>query len=620
MASTAGQIRPGRYLAFFLFIVVLLYGLVFGTGDHKPTPKLGIDLQGGTRVTLTARTPDGSAPSKESLDQARQIIEDRVNGIGVSGTETVLDGNNIIITVPGEEGEQAKSLGQTAQLRFRAVIGQPRAAQTAPTEESTEPSTDPSTDPSAPSTEPSTPPSAGAGTTAPQGRPAPALAGQPESTDPSAPPTTSTAPPTTDSDGNLDPAILADPMVACPKYKTDVDTYTADVKAGKESEVTTADLIQLGRACRQAATLAPSADGTVQADQNVTEMAMAALDCSKPDPLVGNDDKTKPLVTCDQENLAKYVLGPTFLDGTQISDAGSAPDPQGVGYVVTLDFDSEGGKIWASYTEAHVGEMAAFVLDTKVVSAPEIQGAITGQTQITGGGQGGFKADEAKDLSDVLKYGSLPLSFDSSEAETVSATLGLASLRAGLIAGALGLLLVFVYCLFYYRMLGFLTMLSLVFSGAIVFAVLVLLGRWIGFTLDLAGVAGFIVAIGITADSFVIFFERLKDEIREGRTFRSAVPRAWVRARRTILSADAVMFIAAGVLYALAVGQVRGFAFTLGMSTVLDLVVVFLVTHPLVALASRSKFLSRPSMSGLGAVQRQASERRAAGRTVAKEV
>jgi preprotein translocase subunit SecD len=628
VASSAGQIRPGRYLAFFLFIMVLLYGLVFGTGDHKPTPKLGIDLQGGTRVTLTARTPDGSAPSRESLDQARQIIEDRVNGIGVSGTEVVLDGNNIIITVPGEEGEQAKNLGQTAQLRFRAVLGQPQPAET-PTEtpSSETPSTDPSTDPSAPATDPATdpsaPPTAGDGTTSqPQGRPAPAAAGQPTS-DP-APPDTSTPEtpetPATGDDGELDPAILADPTLACPMYKSDVDTHTADVKAGRESDVTPSRLIQLGRACRQAAQLAPSTDGTVQADPTVQQMAMAALDCSKPDPLVGNDDKTKPLVTCDQEDLAKYVLGPTFLDGTQISDAGSAPDPQGVGYVVTLDFDSEGGKTWADYTAANVGQMAAFVLDTKVVSAPEIQGAITGQTQINGGGQGGFSATEAKDLSDVLKYGSLPLSFDSSEAETVSATLGLASLQAGLIAGALGLLLVFVYCLFYYRMLGFLTVLSLVFSGAVVFAFLVLLGRWIGFTLDLAGVAGFIVAIGITADSFVIFFERLKDEIREGRTFRSAVPRAWVRARRTILSADAVMFIAAGVLYALAVGQVRGFAFTLGMSTVLDLIVVFLVTHPLVALASRSKFLSRPSMSGLGAVQREANERRATGRTVAKEV
>jgi preprotein translocase subunit SecD len=621
VASPSGQIRPGRYLAFFLFIVVLLYGLVFGTGDHKPTPKLGIDLQGGTRVTLTARTETGEAPSREALDQARQIIENRVNGIGVGGTETVLDGNNIIITVPGEEGEQAKTLGQTAQLRFRAVVGQPQAAEV-PTQEQP-PGTEPSTPPSSgaatpPSSGASTPPpSAGAPTSgAPQGRPAPNVAGQPGTTEPSAPPS---APPS-GADQPDDAGALADPLTACSKYKQDVDTYTADVKANRESEVTTASLIQSARACRQSDKLVPSADGTVQADPTVQQAAMAALDCSKPDPLVGNDIADKPLVACDQEGTAKYILGPRFLDGTQISDAGSAPNPEGVGYVVTLDFESEGSRTWADYTEAHVGEMAAFVLDTQVVSAPEIQGAITGQTQITGGGQGGFSSSEAKSLADVLKYGSLPLSFDSSEAETVSATLGLASLRAGLIAGAIGLLLVFVYCLFYYRMLGLLTMLSLALSAVVVFAFLVLLGRWIGFTLDLAGVAGFIVAIGITADSFVIFFERLKDEIREGRTFRSAVPRAWVRARRTILSADAVMFLAAAVLYALAVGQVRGFAFTLGMSTVLDLIVVFLVTHPLVALASKSKFLSSPRMSGLGAVQRQANERRAAGRTVAKEV
>jgi preprotein translocase subunit SecD len=617
VASSAGQIRPGRYLAFFLFIVVLLYGLVFGTGDHKPTPKLGIDLQGGTRVTLTARTLNGDAPSKEALDQARQIIENRVNGIGVTGTEVVLDGSNIIITVPGEEGDQAKNLGQTAQLRFRAVIGQPEPAQPAPTQDQNPPPSDESSAP--PTTEPSSPPSAGNATGTPQGRPAPAVAGQPGTTDPSTPPATgeSTAPPADNGAPNKE--TLADPLSACGQYMQDVDTYSKDVKANRESKITTASLIQLGRACRQAPQLAPSADGTVQPDQTVQQAAMAATDCSKPDPLVGNDDRTKPLVACDQDGTAKYLLGPTFLDGTDISDAGSAPDPQGVGYVVTLDFNSAGNKVWADYTEAHINQMAAFVLDTQVVSAPQIQGAITGQTQITGG-QGGFSADEAKDLSDVLKYGSLPLSFDSSEAETVSATLGLASLRAGLIAGALGLLLVFVYCLFYYRMLGFLTMLSLALSGVIVFAVLVLLGRWIGFSLDLAGVAGFIVAIGITADSFVIFFERLKDEIREGRTFRSAVPRAWVRARRTILSADAVMFLAAAVLYVLAVGTVRGFAFTLGMSTVLDLVVVFFVTHPLVAMASKSKFLSRPGMSGLGSVQRQATERRAAARTVAKEV
>ena len=212
----------------------------------------------------------------------------------------------------------------------------------------------------------------------------------------------------------------------------------------------------------------------------------------------------------------------------------------------------------------------------------------------------------------MLKYGSLPLSFESSEAETVSATLGLTSLRAGLIAGAIGLALVLLYSLLYYRVLGLLTALSLVASGAMVFAILVLLGRYINYTLDLAGIAGLIIGIGTTADSFVVFFERIKDEIREGRSFRSAVPRGWARARKTILSGNAVTFLAAAVLYVLAVGQVKGFAFTLGLTTILDVVVVFLVTWPLVYLASKSPTLAKPAFNGLGAVQQIARERRAA--------
>jgi preprotein translocase subunit SecD len=595
VAPPAGQIRPGRYLAFFLFIVVLLYALVFATPDHKAKPKLGIDLQGGTRVTLTARTENGGAPPKESLDQARQIIETRVNGIGVQGAEVVLDGNNIVITVPGKEGEQAKNLGKTAQLRFREVVGQPVPAQAQPQPQQQQPP--PASTPSQPGS-PSVSPSSGAPQG--QGRPAPKLA---QPTSPTQPPNGSATP--------------ANALQACAQYKQDFTSYSADVKAKRNPKVKPEQLIKLGKACRQAPQLAPSKDGTVQADPNLQQIAMDATTCTKSgvgDPLVGNDDPKLPLVACDQDATAKYILGPSFLEGTQISDANSSVNPQGAGYVVNLDFKSEGSKIWADYTTANVGKQAAFVLDTQVVSAPEIREPITGgSTTISGGGEGGFSPDEARDLAQVLKYGSLPLSFGSSEAETVSATLGLASLQAGLIAGAIGLVLVFVYCFFYYRMLGLLTALSLVGSGVIVFAVLVLLGRWIGFTLDLAGVAGFIVAIGITADSFVVFFERLKDEIREGRTFRSAVPRAWVRARRTILSADAVMFLAAAVLYVLAVGQVKGFAFTLGMSTVLDLVVVFFLTHPLVAIASKSKFLSSPSFSGLGAVQRLASERRARG-------
>ncbi|MFZ0873826.1 MAG: protein translocase subunit SecD, partial [Pseudonocardiaceae bacterium] len=343
-------------------------------------------------------------------------------------------------------------------------------------------------------------------------------------------------------------------------------------------------------------------------DPAVQQQALATLNCAAPNPLRGNDDPNLPLVACDQHHTAKYLLAPAFMSGEQIASASAGPNPSGPGYEVQLRFKHQGEDIWSQYTANNVGKQSAFALDGEVVSAPQIISAIPpGQpTSITGS----FTQAEAQNLANVLKYGSLPLSFQPSESETVSATLGLASLRAGLLAGALGLAVVFVYCLFYYRALGVLTILSLALSGLIVYAALVLLGRWIGFTLDLAGVAGFIVAIGITADSFVIFFERLKDEVRDGRTFRSAVPRAWARARRTILSADAVSFLAAAVLYVLAVGQVKGFAFTLGMSTVLDLVVVFLATHPLVAMASQSRLLSQPGLSGLGAAQRAGAESR----------
>jgi preprotein translocase subunit SecD len=584
VAPPAGQIRPGRYLAFFVAIVAFLYTLVFFTGDRQLTPKLGIDLQGGTRVALTARTETGEPPTRESLDISRQIIETRVNGIGVSGAEVVLDGDTIVITVPGENGERAKELGQTAQLRFRPVVG---SAAAAPQEQQPPATTAPPTSgTSAPATTTPAPPAAGGATTtaAPQGRPAPAAQQ----------PTTPAAPPPSED------------IAKCETYAQLAQKAEADPQSVEDSELITA-----GKACRQNPKLAP-ADGS-QPDQGLQQAALATLNCASTtnDPLVGNDDPKLPLAACDQDGIEKFILGPSFLEGTEISNATATLDPQGVGYLVTVSFHPDGAATWSQYTASHVQERAAFVLDTEVVSAPTIQGAINGDTQITGG-EGGFSQTEATRLSNVLKYGSLPLSFESSEAETVSATLGLASLQAGLIAGGIGLALVFLYCLLYYRLLGLLTILSLVLSGVIVYAFLILLGRWIGFTLDLAGIAGFIIAIGITADSFVIFFERLKDEVRDGRTFRSSVPRAWVRARRTILSADAVSFLAAAVLYVLAVGQVKGFAFTLGMSTVLDLIVVFLVTHPLVALASKSKFLSNPKFSGLGGAQRSATLQRQA--------
>ncbi|MBY4038534.1 protein translocase subunit SecD [Rhodococcus fascians] len=577
MAPSSGSVHPARYLAVFAVLMAAVYALVFFTGDKDPSPKLGIDLQGGTRVTLTARTPDGNAPSQDSLKQAQQIIETRVNGLGVSGSEVVIDGDNLVITVPGDDSSQARTLGQTARLFIRPVVGSvaPSAGQATPGSPQTP------TDPAAPA-DPTTAvdPAAPA---APQSRVFPAQ--DPTTVDPTPAPTTG-APasdaPATDAPTSSDPAENAS--------LSDADRAAqeiADAKALRQSE-----------------------------DQQIQQLAMQSLDCNAADPLAGNDDPALPLVACSTDGTAVYLLGPTIIDGQQIADATSGFDNQQAQFQVSLTFDSEGSNTWAQFTAANLQKQAAFVLDSKVISAPVIQGATPAgsATSITGN----FNAQSASELANTLKYGSLPLSFVSSEAETVSATLGLASLEAGLIAGAIGLALVLVYCLLYYRALGLLTALSLALAGLVVYGILILLGRWISFTLDLAGIAGLIIGIGMTADSFVVFFERIKDEIREGRSFRSAVPRGWARARKTILSGNAVSFIAAAVLYVLAVGQVRGFAFTLGLTTILDVIVVVLVTWPLVNLASKSKFWSKPSVNGLGAVQQIALERkRAANKAVA---
>jgi preprotein translocase subunit SecD len=348
----------------------------------------------------------------------------------------------------------------------------------------------------------------------------------------------------------------------------------------------------------------------------ILALQFQATRCGEEDVLAGNDDPNLPLVTCSEDGTQVYLLDKAIINGEQIANASSGLNQQAGEYVVDLEFKSEAAETWANFTAANVGTQTAFVLDSKVVSAPVINEAIPGgRTQITGQ----FTQDSARELANVLKYGSLPLSFDSSEAETVSASLGLSSMRAGLIAGAVGLAAVLLYSLLYYRALGVLIALSLTASGAMVFAILVLLGRYINYTLDLAGIAGLIIGIGMTADSFVVFFERIKDEIREGRSFRSAVPRGWARARKTIMSGNAVTFLAAAVLYFLAVGQVKGFAFTLGLTTILDIVVVFLVTWPLVYMASKSPLWAKPSLNGLGAVQQIARERRAAAHAAGRE-
>ncbi|WP_019203154.1 protein translocase subunit SecD [Tsukamurella sp. 1534] len=497
----------------FGVLLAVVAGLVFFTGDRKPEPKLGIDLQGGTSVTLQAVTPDGKEPDKEKMEQARDIINERVNGLGVSGSEVQINGSNLIITVPGTDGDQARTLGQTAQLKVRPVLG----------------------------------------------------------------------------------------AIPAPQVNTPAPDMT-DPEAAKKA-------IDEAKATRQ------STDPAVQ------KKAAESLNCNAPsDPIAGNDDADRPLVTCDRPDSSTaaqgqrmvYTLGPAIIDGQSIKNASSGIPQNQAQYVVTLEFTGEASKTWADFTTNNRGKQAAFVLDSRVITAPNINEPITGgQTQISGS----FDSNSAGELASVLKYGSLPLSFKPGTAQTVSATLGFESLKAGLIAGAIGLALVLLYALAYYRALGVLVALSLGLSVLLLVGLLVLLGRWIGYSLDLSGIAGIIIGIGMTADSFVVYFERIKDEIREGRSFRSAVPRGWASARRTIWTGNAVSLLSAGVLYFLAVGDVKGFAFTLGLSTILDVVIVFMVTHPLVDLASRTQFFAKPSMNGLGAVAAIGRERRRATAT-----
>ena len=581
MASSSAPVHPARYLTLFLVLLIGVYLLVFLTGDKQAKAKLGIDLQGGTRVTLTARTPDGSAPTREALNQAQQIISARVNGLGVSGSEVIIDGSNLVITVPGNDSSEARNLGQTARLYIRPVIHVIPAQGQAQQPPADAPPNAPPGGPGAPGLPPVAPAQPGAPVTPPAEQ-APPPAAPAETPAPQPRPYPQEPPPTPAPPRPPGPGAPPAPGAPPPAEKQTLAQRIADEKQLRQS-----------------------------AEQQIQILALQfqATRCNEEDVLAGNDDPNLPLVTCSQDGKQVYLLDKAIIKGEQIKNADSGLDQQRGEYVVTLEFNDEASRIWADFTAANVGTQTAFVLDSKVVSAPQIQEAIPGgRTQITGR----FTADSARELANVLKYGSLPLSFVSSEAQTVSATLGLTSLRAGLLAGAIGLALVLLYSLIYYRALGLLVALSLVASGAMVFAILVLLGRYINYTLDLAGIAGLIIGIGTTADSFVVFFERIKDEIREGRSFRSAVPRGWARARRTILSGNAVTLLAAAVLYIVAVGQVKGFAFTLGLTTILDTVVVFLVTWPIVYLASKSAMLAKPAFNGLGAVQQIARERRAA--------
>jgi preprotein translocase subunit SecD len=317
------------------------------------------------------------------------------------------------------------------------------------------------------------------------------------------------------------------------------------------------------------------------------------------------DEPGSQIVSCENipgQGLVKYALDKSQVLGEMVTKATASLDPQSANaWQVNLSFNGEGAKKFSDltsqmYTQYTSGGQAtsvldqfAIVLDGKVVSAPTVNGLIPGgQAQITGT----FDQKQATDLANVLAYGALPLTFTKQSVESVSPQLGSSQLQAGLIAAGIGLLLVVLYSFLYYRGLGVVSVLSLMIAALLSYLSVVALSTYYGFSLSLSGVAGLIVAIGITADSFVVYFERLRDEVREGRSLRAAVERGWTRARRTILVSDTVSFLAAALLYYFAIGDVKGFAFTLGLTTVIDVVVVFLFTKPMVTLLARTRFFS----------------------------
>lgn len=673
VASTqSGKFRPWTLIWSYVGLVVLLYGLVFLTPGQN-TMKLGIDLQGGTRVTLQAKTADGTAPTRESMQQARTIMETRVNGSGVVGAQVQLDGaSQLVVTVPGQKDLGA--LTRAAKLNIRPVVGSPVPIGLGTEVPSSESSSGPSSSGTAPSatTSASEEPAIGdtvpeTSTPAPSSAPASAGVGNNPDEQSSAAGSGSasetsngvrgrvaavTTPSASSADAGTTGRMTTQgaPSEGSAAASTTAGSTTAastsapsTTAAGSGSSAPSSSAAS-GSGSSAAGSSAPSSSGAATgpqwpagSDPNIpiqpsgtdaaaftawltaaqSAIQTGTITCGDVLKYQGLDNPDKPVLACDPENVNLYVLDKTLIPGDQVASASAGLDSGGSGWVINVGFNSTGFNTWAAYTTANVGKVTSFTLDGQVLSASTIREPITTPTtQVSGG----FTQATATSLANSLKFGSLPLQFILDKSDEVSAEVGSESLQAGLIAGGIGLLLVILYCLFYYRLLGLITVLSLFLSGVLVYAVMVLLGRWMDLSLDMAGVAGLIIAIGITADSFVVYFERLKDEVREGRTFRSAVPRGWERAKRTILSADAVTFLSAVILYVLAVGEVKGFAFTLGLSTILDLVVVFLVTHPLIALAAGSKVFTSPKLSGLGAVaEAGARHRTATSRLTPKE-
>ena len=566
--------RPGRTVSVFFIGLALAYGLVALIGTWKPA--LGLDLEGGTQIVLTAK---GNV-SKDNLNEAANIIDSRVNGSGVTeATVNTQGGNQIVVQVPGQNPENLiQTVVRQAQLRFRLVAQVPQSTTTTPLPSS-------SASPGSGVTKPANPnPSKSKATTKPSGknRP-PALLGKDQTKtkkNNASTPAKSKATSSPSSSPSSSPTTAPGTGGNVPDSTSKVHYTPANKKAYEDAL-------------------------TWQTNPDPQSVAVYnAYTCPSSKPVV--DDPTLPLVTCDDQGN-KFLLSPALIEGTQIdsASAGAPGSTQGqVQWTVNIQLDSAGADVQRKLSQAMAGDqnkLFAIVLDGKVISTPFFESVIAnGTSQISGN----FTEGSAKSLATSLKYGALPITFDKSKTtnQVIGPSLAGDQLQAGITAGIIGLLLVMLYCLLYYRGLGLVVIASLLVAGAPTYAMVLLLAKSAGFTLTLPGIAGLIVAVGITADSFIVFFERIRDEMRGGKSMRVAVEAGWIRARATCLAADSVSILAAVVLYVFAAGVVKGFAFALGLSTLIDIAVFFWFTHPMVSMLARYPFFNKGHrLSGLDA-------------------
>jgi preprotein translocase subunit SecD len=597
-----------------IMLISILGGKTFSPGDWHNQFKvgLGLDLSSGTQVVLKAATPNHQPPSAAELQASIGVLLNRVNGTGNSGAQVQTQGNDqITVTVPGQVGTSLVDLiSTTAYLTFRPVLlTQFYTGPTATTtpKVSATPSATPTGTSAAKSTATPTPSVSGSASSTASAKASTSdvsaqLASPSATVSPTASATTSAkAGATTKATATPTPSASA----SAPSTPAATTTY------GDTSAVSAATMKQFNKlVCK------PGSNNVTVDDNWKTTVPGYSEDLSP------WNNKSIQTVSCDP-NGTKYVLGPAVLTGTDVTAVNPVLDTSTSQWIVNITLNNAGtaafGKLTTNqfknyYPTATSDGMASgvpsndatldqigIVLDGDVQSAPETEGALTsGSFQITGPSPNGFTQAEANQLGNVLKYGALPLTFTLANVTSVSAQVGHASLDAGLLAGILGLLLVVIYLFYYYRGLGIVSVSSLIIAAMLAYFSVVILSKYQNFTMSLSAIAGLVVAIGITADSFIVYFERLRDEVREGKSLRPAVEAGWKRARRTILVSDTVSFLAAVLLYHFATSDVQGFAYTLGLTTLIDVIVVFLFTKPMVTLLAGTKFFSGGSKwSGL---------------------